>query len=67
MEIFVNTNNVVYILYTLIFHYQPIIGPFVVENARVVGIVGMGMNQYLCRMNFLFLWMLKINGLWTVK
>jgi len=27
----------------------------------------MGMNLNLCRMNFLFLWMLKINGLGFVK
>jgi hypothetical protein len=37
------------------------------RKARVWGIVGMGMNLNLCRMNFLFLWMLKINGLGFVK
>jgi hypothetical protein len=37
------------------------------RKARVWGIVGMGMNLNLSRMNFLFLWMLKINGLGFVK
>ena len=37
------------------------------RKARVWGIVGMGMNLNLSGMNFLFLWVLKINGLGFVK